>query len=100
MSLLINYHHILINKLPYEIISKIFLYLINQDAQIVKSEGFKRIFFKKKNLYQFMHFEFNWFYDQCCNNNKHYPCSICLNNYQFNQQRCNSMKYYMSQLSS
>ena len=50
MSLLINYHHILINKLPYEIISKIFLYLINQDAQIVKSEGFKRIFSKKKKF--------------------------------------------------
>ena len=47
-----------------------------------------------------MHSEFNWFYDQCCNNNKHYPCSICLNNYQFNQQRCNSMKYYMNQFSS
>ena len=100
MTLSINNHYMLLCKLPHEIISKIFLYLETSDAIIVKSKIFKEKRLLKIKLYSFMNTEFNWFYNQCCSINIHYPCNVCKNNYQFNQERCSVMKYFMNQFNN
>ena len=81
-------------SLPNSIMSKIFLYLETEDANIVKTKEFQTKLLTKKNLYHFMNNEFNWFYDKCCNENTHYPCIICKETYIFNQNTCNQMKYF------
>tara|TARA_B100000900_G_C20505914_1_gene685852 strand:- start:755 stop:1033 length:279 start_codon:yes stop_codon:yes gene_type:complete len=81
-------------SLPNSIVSKIFLYLETPDANLVKTKAFQKKLIKKQNLYTFMENEFNWFHKQYCNENAHYPCSMCKENYIFNQNTCNQMKYF------